>query len=596
MKQWIRWKGVAAFVVVTAVVSLLWFLLIDGFVERMIERTGTRLNGARVELDDADLTLFPAGLTLTGLHVTNPDKPMSNAVEIKQIAFTMDGLNLLRRKVIVDEMTVEGIRLNTPRKRSGAIARRPSITESAVRKAVCEEFEFSLPSFEIPDVKDILKSENLPSLQAVESLRTDIRSEQEGWKKRLNDLPGKAVFEKHKRRLEKLKAGKSGGIGGILGASGELLSFQKEVKRDLDRIRSAQKEFNEVSSSLRKRVDQAKKGPLEDVRRLKEKYALTPRGLENISSQLFSAKLCGWLQNSLAWHEKLKPAVERIRTGDEKERGEEGPEVVRPVRSKGVDVRFKEYAPLPDFLVRLASASANFSFGTVEGKIINITPDQDTLGIPLTFAFAGDNLKGLKSIKLTGTLNHIEPADTKDDVHLRIGGYRLENIPLSDSAALPITLQEGVADIKVDARMTGDRIKARVEVGFGQVKLASGIGEEAGTVAKTVASLLSDIRKLTITADVSGTLNKYDIKLSSDLDRILKNALGGVIKKQTALLEKRLTKEITGKLAGPMKGVNTDLGGLSGIGGELAGRLNLGSELLKGGQKKGLPGGIKLPF
>ncbi|MCK5307477.1 MAG: TIGR03545 family protein, partial [Zetaproteobacteria bacterium] len=346
----------------------------------------------------ADLTLFPAGLTLTGLHVTNPDKPMSNAVEIKQIAFTMDGLNLLRRKVIVDEMTVEGIRLNTPRKRSGAIARRPSITESAVRKAVCEEFEFSLPSFEIPDVKDILKSENLPSLQAVESLRTDIRSEQEGWKKRLNDLPGKAVFEKHKRRLEKLKAGKSGGIGGILGASGELLSFQKEVKRDLDRIRSAQKEFNEVSSSLRKRVDQAKKGPLEDVRRLKEKYALTPRGLENISSQLFSAKLCGWLQNSLAWHEKLKPAVERIRTGEEKERGEEGPEVVRPIRSKGVDVRFKEYAPLPDFLVRLASASANFSFGTVEGKIINITPDQDTLGIPLTFAFAGDNLKGLKSI------------------------------------------------------------------------------------------------------------------------------------------------------------------------------------------------------
>ena len=562
----------------------------------MIARTGTRLNGARVELDAADLTLFPAGLTLTGLHVTNPDKPMSNAVEIKQIAFTMDGLNLLRRKVIVDEMTVEGIRLNTPRKRSGAIARRPSITESAVRKAVCEEFEFSFPSFEIPDVKDILKSENLPSLQAVESLRTDIRSEQEGWKKRLNDLPGKAVFEKHKSRLEKLQAGKSGGIGGILGASGELLSFQKEVKRDLDRIRSAQKEFNEVSSSLRKRVDQAKKGPLEDVRRLKEKYALTPRGLENISSQLFSAKLCGWLQNSLAWHEKLKPAVERIRTGEEKERGEEGPEVVRPIRSKGVDVRFKEYAPLPDFLVRLASASANFSFGTVEGKIINITPDQDTLGVPLTFAFAGGSLKGLKSIKLTGTLNHIEPADTKDDVHLRVGGYRLENIPLSDSAALPLTLQEGVTDIKVDARMTGDKIQARVEAGLDRVKLASGIGEEAGTVAKTVASLISDIRKLTITADVSGTLNKYDIKLSSDLDRILKNALGGVIKKQTALLEKRLTKEITGKLAGPMKGLNTDLGGLSRIGGELAGRLNMGSELLKGGQKKGTPRRYQTPL
>jgi len=164
------------------------------------------------------------------------------------------------------------------------------------------------------------------------------------------------------------------------------------------------------------------------------------------------------------------------------------------------------------------------------------------------------------------------------------------------ATALPLTLQEGVVNIRVDARMTGDTINARVEAGFERVRLASGIGDESGRVAKTVALLLSDIRKLTISADVSGRLDKYDIKLSSDLERIFKNALAVVIKKQTVLLDKGLTKAITGKVAGPMKGLNTGLGGLRGIGGELSGRLNMGSELLKGGKKKGLSGGIKLPF
>ncbi len=96
MMQWIRWQGLLAFLLVVGVLAGIWFLVIDGVIERAIEQTGTKLVGARVDLEAADLSLFPLGLTLTGLHVTNPDSPMTNAVQAERISFLVDPGPLLR--------------------------------------------------------------------------------------------------------------------------------------------------------------------------------------------------------------------------------------------------------------------------------------------------------------------------------------------------------------------------------------------------------------------------------------------------------------------------------------------------------------------
>ena len=72
MAKWIRWWGLGAFVVVAAILVGVWVFLVDGWVKILIEDGGTDAVGAKVELDAADLSLFPAGLTLTRLQVTDP--------------------------------------------------------------------------------------------------------------------------------------------------------------------------------------------------------------------------------------------------------------------------------------------------------------------------------------------------------------------------------------------------------------------------------------------------------------------------------------------------------------------------------------------
>ena len=123
-KGWIRWPGLIAFVVTTLIIAAFWYFLADWLVKKAIETAGTQAVGAKVELAGADLSLLPAGLVLDGLQVTNPDAPLTNAVEITRMGMDLELAQLIRRRVVVNLLQVEGLRFNTQRKTSGALPER----------------------------------------------------------------------------------------------------------------------------------------------------------------------------------------------------------------------------------------------------------------------------------------------------------------------------------------------------------------------------------------------------------------------------------------------------------------------------------------
>jgi uncharacterized protein (TIGR03545 family) len=582
--KWIRWKGLVAFLLVALVIGGIWFLVVDAVIERVIERTGTRIVSARVDLDSADLSLFPLGLTLTRLQITNPDQPMTNAVEIARIAFSMDSLNLLRRKVIVDEMAVDGVRLDTPRTSSGAIIHDSKAAPDQRHPAK----GFTLPALEIRDPEDILKSADLQSVKLVESLRTDVQTEKDRWQKQLATLPDKAKLEDYKKRIEGLKSAGKGGMGGLLGGAKEVLAVQEDLKKDLDRLTTAKQDLEKNVARLRKRLEEASRAPQEDARWLMEKYRLSGQGLANLSRMLLGGKIGQWTDQALRWHDRLQPVLNRLA-----ER-KKGVEVVKPVREKGMDVRFKEHAPLPDFLTRIARVSITIPAGIITGQVRNITPDQHILGAPLTFTFSGDKLTGLQSLKLDGAVNRVDPVRPVDTATLQVRGYRIENVALSEDSSLSVTLKQATGDLDLRAALRGDAIDAAASAHLQSVQF-SGPAKADSAVAAAIASALSDIRSFQLKADLSGTRDALDIQLSSDLDRVLKDVVGKQIQAQTARLEAQLRSAIEAKVSGPLADLKTRVGGLDDISKELTSRLNLGAEATKG-SKGGSLGGFKLPF
>ena len=592
----IRPWGLLVFIALVALFAGGWFLFVDGAVRCAIERTGTRLVGAKVELKGADLSLFPAGLVLNGLDVTNPEEPMRNALSVERAAFSMDGVMLFKRKVIVEEVEVEGVRLNTPRKTSGAISAKSDARgkrERPAEEAGAGLMAFKTPALKPPSVEEILAAEELESVKVIESLRADIKGEEERWRARVEQLLGKEKIGEYKKRTEGLKSVEGGGLAGLITGAAELTALQKDLEADLDELKQASGELDGLLKTYEARVEAAARAPEKDIERLVKKYASGPAGVGGVSGLLFGEKVRGLSDAALKWYGRLGPVVERA--GERRAAAE----VVERVRGKGAYVRFSEKDPVPDLLIRRLKVSVETDAGPVKGVVSNITPDQDLLGAPLTFGFSGSGLAGLKSLDLKGTIDRMEPSHPKDSARLKVKGYRVKGMDLAGEGPLPVRLDEALADLsaefKVDTGPRGKELKGKIRTGFSGVRLTSEAGPASDPILRVASSALKGVRAFTLNAVVTGTLQTQVVTVTSDLDSVLKKAFEGAVKEQALAFRKELGPAIAAKTGLPLEALGGDLDSLKFMEKDLAGRLEEASGVLSGGGGA-LPGGLKLPF
>src|SRR3972149_5940318 len=340
----------------------------------------------------ADRVCRPGGIKLSLGRGAIPGEPMRNAVAAARIAFGVDALQLLRRKVIIDEMTIDGVRFDTERKTSGALVKQPDQKKEPETAAS----SFSLPALDLPSARHTLAKEDLESLTAIAAVRADVDAGRERWKQRVSDLPDKAKVDEYKRRLDGLKASSKGGIEGLLGGAGEAANLRKDAQQDLGRIRGAREDLARDVAALKRRTEEAAAAPQADVKRLKDKYAPSSAGLADVAGALFGGEIGRWAATAARWYERAKPALAGAGGTGKK------PVEVKPLRGKGIDVRFPEHHPLPGFLIRAARVSVGVPAGTLAGQVRHVTPDQDVLGSPLTFEFTGDKLQGRRSGAVPG--------------------------------------------------------------------------------------------------------------------------------------------------------------------------------------------------
>ena len=316
-----------------------------------------------------------------------------------------------------------------------------------------------------------------------------------------------------------------------------------------------------------------------DARKLVEKYSLSSSGLANISRLLFGGGIAGQVRSALQWNDRLSPLIDRVKT---KIRGKD---VVKPLRAKGMDVRFREDRPLPDLLARLVNVTVSLPAGDFSGRIENLTPDQDILGRPLEFRFAGENLKGLKSISLEGTFDRVRADARKDVLNVRIRGYKAAGLKLSTSQALPISLTEGLVDLDIGATVDKGAITARISAGLRGARLAVEPKETrqglAGRVDSAIRTALLSVSNLNLTAEVGGPTDAFEVEVRSDLDDVLKNAVGAVVRDQMAGLERDLKAAIAERTAGPLEKLGLGVKGLEAYGLELDGLTQRLNDLLK---------------
>jgi len=566
MKRWIRWQGLLALVVVIVLVAVFWFFFVDNIVKNNIEKYGSKAVGAKVEVKEADLSLIPFGLELNNVRVTNPNAPMRNVVEFQRAAMSIEFGKLLMRKVIIDESSLEGVKFNTERKKSGALSKKQIVAKETTKKG--KKSGPSLPTFEIPNAEDILAKADLKTLDTAKELKNDIQNIKSSWQDKLNSLPDKDKLEGYKERIEKLKDS-SGGISGILGKAKEVSSLKNEIQNDLAQIRQAVKNIKEQKNELQNKIETVTSLPEQDVNRLMDKYAFSPEGAENYTRLLFGNKAADYMNIAVYWYEKIVPYLEGGKNG-------QGEKEASKVRAEGEKVYFREKEPLPRFLIKTVKADVSLEAGDLSGTIKNITSSQRILGKALTFDFSGKKLDKADLVAFTGSIDH-SSADYTDTFKIDTKNYRVNNITLSESSKLPVKIEKAAVDISGNAEVSGGKLNMNIAAMMNNVNFSQITGGDI--VADALKTALSEISDLRIQADVNGTLDNYNIKLSSTIDENLKNAMNKVVSTEAAKLKAELREKIMAKVDTPIKNLKQEYAGLDTIQKELNNRLKIGSDL-----------------
>jgi hypothetical protein len=192
-------------------------------------------------------------------------------------------------------------------------------------------------------------------------------------------------------------------------------------------------------------------------------------------------------------------------------------------------------------------------------------------------------------------LDHVKPGAWTETLTLRVKGYRLAEMALSSNPDWALRLEEGLLDFDLDATRGVDGIDARARASLSQARLAPQFAD-SGVVASALADTLAGVRALRLEADVRGRLDAPELALRSpDLDRLLAQATGSLVRSQLARVNAQLEEAIRGQTAGPLAALGQDRLGMQGIQSELTERMDLGQKVLGSGSGLPVPG-FKLPF
>ena len=122
-----RWQYVVPRLAVIAVVVLAVRFGLDPAIRWAIIFAGESAIGAKVEVADVTTSLRGGEVTITGIAAANPGKPMRNLLESSQVRLHVDGTQLLRKRVVVHDGRIEGLKFDSERTVSGALSLRRSI-------------------------------------------------------------------------------------------------------------------------------------------------------------------------------------------------------------------------------------------------------------------------------------------------------------------------------------------------------------------------------------------------------------------------------------------------------------------------------------
>lgn len=584
----IRWSFLLTTIIIIALIAILNILFFDKILKKVIISAGQTAVGAKVEIDYLKTSFKNCSVTINGFRAADKNNYFKNLVDIEKIRFDVRFAPLLRKKVVIDEMSLDGLRWQTDRKTSGELPKKKKSNKESkfakmfktAKDKTVTEFN-NLPSVEMFnkiqdqiknfDVNKLIEDSGLSSIKEVEKVSADLQDKYKSYQDKINNFNYEEKINRAKTLADDLSKSKFGSLADIANTAKKVNEL-KTLKKEFDDILA---ELNNAKKDVSATIDvtkQIKNTITNDVNMICEKISIPTLNTKNISQMLFGTKWVNRVEKVLYYISIIK---QYIPEGSDEEEVKEVKQ-----RALGRDIIFREKL-YPSLLISLMKVTGTTAKTKEEvgidfsGLIKNISSSPKLVGAPIILELAGNN--STQKLAVNGLFDH-RTKDSKDNIKVEIAGLSgtILNIEPNDYLPLIDTSKVNVAG-SFDLNNSGFLCSA--DIAFRDIK-EKALNTVEGNL-KYLAQITNSIKSfdVNLTAQTQDSEN-LNIKINSDIDKKLYDAISKLfsakvneakdkIKQKVNELAQEKAKEIEKSLQGQkdavLKQINEKIGVVNGI-------------------------------
>ncbi len=544
-----RWKyfiPALAFVVICTVFCI---FFLDSILKFAFVSGGEMAFGAKVEISSVKTKLSNLSINVSGIKVANSADVFKNLFEVDSIRFALKPVPLLSKKIIIDEMTVDGLRWGTKRDTSGAlppkkvkkIAKKEAkenknsplsklftgVKDKAVSKASAlpaanqlKDMQKQLSGFSL---NKTLSANDLESVKEMDNLRTSYTQKYTQYQSQLGSININQEIEKGNSAINDIKSIKIQSVQDIEPAKAKLDTFNStkdELSKTASEIQTMGSKMSSDFGGQNDLINKINELKDRDYKSLSDKLKLPSFSFGNISEAIFGP----------VWLTRVHTVLYYMNTARKYMPPKKKNQKTVNTRLKGSDISFPLESNPPDFLIaKVLISGTTGGYGKegealdFKGTITDITSDQAQLGRPTRMEING--VQGSRKLAVTGVLDHRtdNPVDT---INMVFSGLTAENLGLPESDYLP-DMAGSTGAMTANFVLKGDNIESNMELKISNFKTTSNTADET---RKMILSLWSGISEIIVNAKLTGTFENFVFSVSSNIDKVLserfKNMLG----------------------------------------------------------------------
>ena len=562
---WIRKGFVVPFALFVALGVGAWWVLADRSAHAGLERAGTRIMGATVDVGTTDVDLSDGLLALTGLQVTNPSAPENNIIEIDEVIVAMSTGPLLRAKIAIDSVVVRGIRFNSERETPGEVdtlrERSTLFREEMARWRASAR----IPTVPTPDFSSLvdfsgLSADSFETVIQARALAGSVGLARAAFTDRIETLNARAQIDTASALLASLEGASIRTLGpaGAQRAVSDLRSLGEAITGNLSRISELEEDLRTEAVGLRRRM-----AALNDLREGDYRRALGVLDLpsfdpDGISAALFQTPLMERVETLLYW---VRVVDDHLPDGTRSFRFE-GPQ---RLRHAGEDVRFSTVgSPLPAFAMHRLEGSV--TIGALTGftiQVLDLSSDPGATGRPITVKIDGES----GAVRAALDLSLDRTGDVAEDrLIVRLSGLPL---PSFEIPGLGARLDLGDGETRIDLSRSGNSILGDVTWSTTDAIWQRSGPDRAGA-AGFLWDVVSGLTSIEITLGLDGMLSSPGISVRSNIGGRIVDALRDQIGDEVRRAEALVGAEVDRLIAQSLTEARSQVAGFEeGLGGTL---------------------------